>query len=251
MMNLGISSVSYGYSRKAAIFQNLSTEFQPGKTALLGPNGAGKSTLMSLMASVNSPSSGTIEITEVGGKRTSSRQLKKFRRLVAWLPQDFSPVAGLSVLEHVRYSGWLKGMSRKDVTRATPQALSAVGLEALADKKATELSGGQQRRLGLAGALVHQAGVVLFDEPTAGLDPGQRDRFRQILASLDDQQITVVSTHQTEDIDGSFDHVVVLVDGCVRFNGSVNEFMAVAPASATDPRDRVRLAYAAFVEGEI
>jgi len=251
MKNIDISAVSYAYSSKAIIFHDLNLAFQSGKTALLGPNGAGKSTLLSLMASVIAPSSGTLEIVDLAGNRVCHRELSKFRRLVAWLPQDFSPVAGLSVLEHVRYSGWLKGMSRKDAKRATPLALSAVGLESLADKKATELSGGQQRRLGLAGALVHQAGVVLLDEPTAGLDPGQRDRFRQILASLDEQQITVVSTHQTEDIDGTFDHVVVLVDGCVRFNGSVNEFMAVAPASAVDPRDRVRLAYAAFVEGEI
>lgn len=251
MKSIKICVTSYAYSSTAKIFQDLNLEFHSGKTALLGPNGAGKSTLMSLMASVVTPSAGTIEIIEAGGERIGTRHLGKFRRLVAWLPQDFSPVAGLTVLEHVRYSGWLKGMSRKAVKEAAPQALLAVGLETLSEKKVTELSGGQQRRLGLAGALVHQAGVVLLDEPTAGLDPSQRDRFRQILASLNDENITVVSTHQTEDIDGSFDHVVVLVGGRVRFNGSVSEFMAVAPASVTDPRDRVRLAYAALVEGEI
>ena len=248
---MAISSASYGYSSKATIFQDLNVSFRPGKTALLGPNGAGKSTLISLLASVNAPSAGSIVFTEANGKRTTSRQVSKFRRLVAWLPQDFSPVAGLSVLEHVRYAGWLKGMSRTAAQREAPNALAAVGLETLSGKKATELSGGQQRRLGLAGALVHKASVVLLDEPTAGLDPGQRDRFRQILASLDNDQITVVSTHQTEDIDGSFDYVVVLVDGAVRFSGTVGDFMAEAPASAVDPRDRVRLAYAAFVEGEI
>lgn len=251
MKKLVITSASYGYSSTAKIFHGLEVTFGAGKTALLGPNGAGKSTLMSLAASVNSPTSGTIGITMSNGKRISSRQLSKYRRSVAWLPQDFAPVSGLSVLEHVWYAGWLKGMSRSAVKEAAPTALASVGLEALSAKKATELSGGQQRRLGIAGALIHRASVVLLDEPTAGLDPGQRDRFRQILASLDDDQITVVSTHQTEDIDGSFDHVVVLVDGAVRFSGTVGDFMAVAPSSAVDPRDRVRLAYATFVEGEI
>jgi len=251
MQKIEISTLSYSYSSKARILQNLNVTFMPGRTALLGPNGAGKSTLMSLMASVNSPSAGTVELSTPRGKRISSRQLSKYRRSVAWLPQDFAPVSGLSVLEHVWYAGWLKGMSRSAVKEAAPTALASVGLEALSAKKATELSGGQQRRLGIAGALIHRASVVLLDEPTAGLDPGQRDRFRQILASLDDDQITVVSTHQTEDIDGSFDHVVVLVDGAVRFSGTVGDFMAVAPSSAVDPRDRVRLAYATFVEGEI
>lgn len=251
MKIIEISGVDYGYASESKIFQNLDVSFLPGRTALLGPNGAGKSTLISLMASVLSPSAGTIEITRANGNRITSRQLRKFRRLVAWLPQDFSPVAGLSVMEHVMYAGWLKGMSRRLAKHEAPWAVHAVGLDELSGKKATELSGGQQRRLGLAGALVHRAGVVLLDEPTAGLDPGQRDRFRRILATLSDEHVTVVSTHQTEDIDGSFDHVVVLVDGSIRFNGSVSEFMNVAPANITDPRDRVRIAYAAFVEGEI
>ncbi|NKG19856.1 ATP-binding cassette domain-containing protein [Paeniglutamicibacter terrestris] len=251
MKKIDISSVNFSYSSKVRIFQNLNVKFLPGKTALLGPNGAGKSTLISLMASVLSPSAGTIEVTDSSGNQVNSRQLRKFRRRVAWLPQDFSPVAGLSVIEHVSYAGWLKGMSRAALKHRAPHAVSAVGLEEISHRKATELSGGQQRRLGLAGALVHRAGVVLLDEPTAGLDPGQRERFRQILASLNDDHITVVSTHQTEDIDGSFNHVVVLVDGSVRFSGSVSDFMAAAPVSAVDPRDRVRLAYAAFVEGEI
>lgn len=165
MQKIEVSAVDHAYARNFRIFRNLDVSFRPGRTALLGPKGAGKSTLLSLMASVNPPSSGTIEITEATGKRISSRQLRKFRKHVAWLPQDFLPVAGLTVLEHVKYSGWLKGMSRKSANEAAPQALAAVGLETLSDKKATELSGGQQRRLGLAGALVHQAGVVLLDEP--------------------------------------------------------------------------------------
>jgi ABC-2 type transport system ATP-binding protein len=248
-MELQISDCSFGYRPGVRVLDNYSQPFGNGRTVLLGPNGAGKSTLLALLANSLQPDSGRVVL----GARWSPqvwRERKEFRKRVAWLPQQVVPFPGLTVREHVAYAGWLKGLSRRDAWERSASALEAVDLESLSGRRAAQLSGGQTRRMGLAGALVHEAQAILLDEPTAGLDPAQRARFRAILDRIGPDRILIVSTHQTEDVHESYDRVVLLVDGTTPFAGSVADFVADRAPEA-DVRDRVTLAYQHYVSTEV
>src|SRR5579884_2130928 len=205
-MTIQISDCRFSYRSGVPVLDNFSLSLGKGATVLLGPNGAGKSTLLGLSASALRPGSGDVRLGDLStGTR---RSLRSYRRKVAWLPQQVKPLAGLRVREQVSFSGWLKGMSRTAAWEASALALHKVQLEKMADRRASELSGGQLRRLGIAQALVHDAEVVLLDEPTAGLDPSQRAVFRRLLADLRGTADFVVSTHQTEDLGDIYDTVV-------------------------------------------
>lgn len=240
-MTLELDHVSYAYG-KDEVLHRVSTEFGRGVTALLGPNGAGKSTLLELIASVRYPTSGLISLATVGRSDGAGSARTAYRRAVAWLPQTFSAFPGLRVREHVAYSGWLKGMSKAVAWQASVQALEKVGLADRAAERVRRLSAGQQRRVGIAGALVHDAQVILLDEPTAGLDPAQRRRFREVLADFSRERIVILSSHDTDDAYGVFDSVAVLRKGALTFRGSLAEF--VSPSSeSTDMRDRIEASY--------
>jgi ABC-2 type transport system ATP-binding protein len=165
------------------------------------------------------------------------------------MPQHIHAVPGLTAHEQVAYAAWLKGLSKSDASKAALHALAQVGLAELAGRKASTLSGGQLRRLGLAQVLSHSAEVLLLDEPTVGLDPAQRSRFRELLAALPSQYPIVVSTHQVDDLSDVFDTVAVLDGGVIKFEGSVTAFLALAPS--TFPERRAEAAYARIVSGEL
>jgi len=169
---------------------------------------------------------------------------------VGWLPQQVTAVPGLRAREQVAYAGWLKGLSRSDAWERAEAALTRVGLQTLATRKTNQLSGGQLRRIGIAQCLVHDAQILLLDEPTAGLDPVQRQVFRDLLSEIDGGVDIIVSTHQTEDIDASYEHVVVLDEGQPRFRGTVGEFLALSPGSVS-PERRAEAAYAATIRQEV
>lgn len=160
-----------------------------------------------------------------GSKNAAS--VSELRREVSWMPQEVVALKGLKVREQVAYAGWLGGLSNSEAKAATLRVLDSLGLTELASRKTHTLSGGQLRRVGLAEAIVRPSSVVLLDEPTVGLDPAQRRGFRELLSSA--PHTMVVSTHQIDDIDDVFDRVAVLVDGQIRFDGSMSEFMAMAP----------------------
>jgi len=238
-----IDELAFGYRRDHHVFASLSAVFPSGGTVLLGPNGAGKSTLLSLVADALRPSSGTIGVDGLGSPSDRGNR-RRYRRGVAWLPQRSNAFPGLSAREHVAYCGWLKGLSRSAAWNGAMAALDAVDLAARADVRATTLSGGQIRRLGVAGALVSGAQWILLDEPTAGLDPAQRARFAQVMQNLPREISVIVSTHQTEDVAATYDHVTVLVDGHVPFSGSVDAF--TEPFSGLSPADAIAASYARF-----
>lgn len=217
-----------------------------GKTVLLGPNGAGKSTLLSLGANALPPSRGRICFHLLDAARRSDRAA--YRRAVGWMPQHVRAVPGLTAQEQVAYAAWLKGLDRKNSWSAAAGALEQVGLTEVAGRKTATLSGGQLRRVGLAQVLVHNAEVLLLDEPTVGLDPAQRARFRELLAALPTELPVVVSTHQVDDLTELFDTVVVLEEGVIRFVGSVTAFMDLAPPAVMNRR--AEAAYAHIVSGD-
>ncbi|MEV6549176.1 ATP-binding cassette domain-containing protein [Streptomyces sp. NPDC051597] len=233
-MTLEMNRCTFGYRRGARVLNELSLTFVSGNTVLLGPNGAGKSTLLGIAASALSPKNGHVVLN---GLRPDSRsRRRRYRRRVGWLPQQVRPVAGLQLREQVAYAGWLKGMSRRTAWDEAVPALQRVGLGDLVSRSSRELSGGQLRRLGIAQTLVHGSQVVLMDEPTAGLDPYQRGVFRDLLGELSSSTNFIVSTHQTEDLAESFDSVVLLDRGTVRFQGTVAEFLKKAPAQSAPGR---------------
>ncbi len=224
-MHLHLDDVAFRYRRRdRPILDGLSVTFSAGRTILLGPNGAGKSTLLAIAASVLTPDRGRVHLD--GNTAVGPRTRSEHRRLVAWTPQTVRAASGLSAREQVALHGWLAGLSRSAAWDRAGAALTQVDLAPRADHRATRLSGGQKARLGIAQALVHDAQVLLLDEPTAALDPDQRDVFAGLIAELAESRTVVVSTHDVADLEQSYDHVVVLDRGEVRFDGAITAFLA-------------------------
>lgn len=246
-MALVFDDIAFRYGRQTPVFTGLALTVDAPATVLLGPNGAGKSTLMAIAASQLTPANGSVSFN---GARPDRRRQAAYRKRVAWIPQHITPVPGLTVREQVAYAGWLKGMSRGAAWEASAGAVERVGLGKLADRKSHQVSGGQLRRVGIAGALTHRSELILMDEPTAGLDPQQRQMFRQLVAELSQRVQVLVSTHQTEDLADLYHQVVVLDQGAVRFQASPADFHALAPASGGS-RERAEAAYALLVGQEI
>lgn len=229
----------YGLVRRTEVFTDLDWAVPPGRrTVLLGPNGAGKSTLLKLLAGYLQPRSG-----EIVRPRDADGSVR-----VGWMPQDITAIRGLTVLEQVTYAGWLTGMSRSSATVRARDALATVLLAGRADARAASLSGGQLRRLGLAEALAVDVDVLLLDEPTAGLDPAQRGNFREIVRSIPEDVAVVVSTHQVDDLDDLFQHVTVLADGTITFDGPVAGFRGLAEELGV-PDGSVEQIFSALVRG--
>jgi ABC-2 type transport system ATP-binding protein len=252
LSQLVFADVRFAYPRPSpfsgaspAVFDAFSWQSPDGCTVILGPNGAGKTTLLSLGATALRPTHGNVTLGNLNPSRR--RDLGAFRRSVGWMPQHVRAIPGLTSREQVAYAGWLKGMSRTSAWAEAATALSRVGLTDEADRRTAQLSGGQQRRVGLAQLLVHRADLFLLDEPTAGLDPGQRGRFREMLREIATNVPVVVSTHQVDDLTDLFDTVVVLDHGQIRFQGTVAAFMALAPDGSPHPAEA---SYATLIADE-
>lgn len=246
-MILSFEHAGFRY-RKAPrpVLDDFSWQVPAGRTVLLGPNGAGKSTLLALGADALRPTRGRIRFGILDPARRADRAA--YRRAVGWMPQHVRALPGLTAQEQVAYAAWLKGLGKRQAWAGAAAALAGVGLTELAGRKTSTLSGGQLRRVGLAQVLAHAADVLLLDEPTVGLDPAQRARFRELLAALPPECPVVVSTHQVDDLTELFATVVVLADGAIRFAGPVATFMGLAPPSVTERRGEA--AYARIISGE-
>ncbi|WP_288784367.1 ATP-binding cassette domain-containing protein [uncultured Cutibacterium sp.] len=236
-----IDDVTFSYRRHHEVLHGVNIEFMPGRTALLGPNGAGKSTLFSLSSGATVPQSGKIKL---GTAEASSRAL---RRRVGLMSQTVRPIAGLTVREQVTYCGWLMGLGTREAATKAEKVIADVDLSEKADERSSRISGGQLRRVGLAQVIVGQPEVLLLDEPTAGLDPAQRMRFRDVLERIPNDRVTVVSTHQVDDLADGYDRVVVLSSGRVVFDGTPHEFLDLAPEDAPH---RAETAYLGLVADE-
>lgn len=227
--------MDFGYRSKRPVLIGVS--WVPGqRSALLGPNGAGKSTLFGIACGALRPHRGTVSVA--GSAVRPGR--------VGWMPQTVSALPSLRCHEQVALAGWMQGLGRTEAWSAAADALDAVDLGSRADDRASTLSGGQLRRLGVAEVLVARPDVVLLDEPTVGLDPLQRDQVRSLIADLGDRCQVVVATHLVEDLATAFDTVTVLVDGSIRFDGSVDEFLALG-GTGGGFSERATAAYASAV----
>lgn len=189
------------------------------------------------------PRSGTVTLDGIPADKP------EYRRATAWMPQRITAMTGHTVREQVAYVGWLKGMNRRDAWDAAAAALGRVELADRADTRASGLSGGQLRRMGVASALVHDARVLLLDEPTAGMDPRQRRVFRDVLRDIATERRVLMSTHDVADLAEEADHVSVLDGGRFTYSGDTAGFLRHAPADTTSGR-AAEAAYAALSQGE-
>jgi ABC-2 type transport system ATP-binding protein len=220
-MRIHLDGVSKSYGPVTAL-KDVDLELSHGITGLLGPNGAGKTTLMRIVATLLRPSRGTVRVE--GLDPTNQRDRIALRRRLGYLPQDLGLYPRFTVFEFVDYLAILKELDdRGDRHRRVRSALAAVGLEDAARRKIKTLSGGMARRVGIAQALVADPDLLVLDEPTAGLDPQQRARFRELLASLGEGRQVILSTHLVEDVAAICTSVVVLWNGRVAFHGSPQE----------------------------
>ncbi|MGK3201201.1 ABC transporter ATP-binding protein [Amycolatopsis sp. MEPSY49] len=209
--------------RKKMAVDGLDLSLGKGVHGLLGPNGAGKTTLIRALATVLRPASGTLTLLGGQGQRA-------LRRRIGYLPQDFGFYKRFTVREFVEYIAWLKEMSKEDIPGAVQRAIDRVGLADRADDRMKTLSGGMVRRVGIAQAIVNDPDILLLDEPTAGLDPAQRVRFRDLVQELGQDSCVLISTHLVEDVGTACSDVVLFAEGKLVFQGTPDELAAAGTA---------------------
>ncbi|MEV8513609.1 ABC transporter ATP-binding protein [Dactylosporangium sp. NPDC051484] len=214
------------YGRHTAL-GGVSLSLSTGVTGLLGPNGAGKTTLLRILATALSPDQGAIDM--LGIDPLTAKGKLEARRVLGYLPQHPGFHPGFTAFEFIDYVGILRRITdraqRHDEAR---RVLDAVGLSDVRGKKIKTLSGGMRQRVALAAAIVGDPRLLILDEPTVGLDPKQRLRFRELIAELGEGRAVLLSTHQTEDVGALCQHVVVLAGGTVRFDGTPAALSAFA-----------------------
>lgn len=250
-MEILMKHVSLTYPGGRQALKDISLTLRsPGLIGLLGPNGAGKSTLMKLLTASLLPSSGTI-LADGQPLEVCERRLKS---CLGCLPQEFGLFDELTVCQFLDYMAALKGLSgQKD---AVGKAISAVRLEEKAKSRISSLSGGQRQRVGIAQALLGEPSFLIFDEPTAGLDPEERAQFRNQFSRLAKDRLVLLSTHIIEDIQAVCSQLVVLCRGQILFWGTPEELIRTAgpgePSAATVPMGTSPLedAYLALISRE-
>ncbi len=222
-MSVIIKDLNKRYANGHHALKNLNLDIKGGMFGLLGPNGAGKSTFMRILVALMEPTSGEIEV--YGHDLIKERD--KVRKFLGYLPQDFRFFARYRVVEFLDYAARLSGMnSRRKRRDAVEEMLEKVGLFDVRERFAANLSGGMKRRLGIAQALIHKPKLIVVDEPTTGLDPEERIRFRNLLSDASSGDTTIIlSTHIVGDISSSCTDMVLLNRGEVSFKGSPTQML--------------------------
>ena len=217
--NIILKDVSKFYGKKQAL-NGINLEIEKGMFGLLGRNGAGKTTLMKSIATLHSVSSGDITVCGINISESS-----KIREMIGYLPQDFSMYSNMSAYEAMDYLGVLSGLDKKTRKERIPELLSKVNLKNNMKIKVKAMSGGMRRRLGIAQAILHNPKVLIVDEPTAGLDPEERVRLRNLLSEIADDRIVILSTHIVGDIESTCENIAVMDEGKIIFKGTVTELL--------------------------
>ncbi len=225
-MHIKIEGLSKVYKNGNYAIKNLNLEIPNGMFGLLGPNGAGKSTLMRILVTLMKPTKGKVSVNELD----IAKNRREIRAMLGYLPQDFSFFSKLKTYEFLDYAARLAGMKNASARRtAVDQMLEEVGLFEARDRNANKLSGGMKRRLGIAQALINNPKIIIVDEPTTGLDPEERIRFRNLLSTLSTRDIIIIlSTHIVGDISSTCDNMALLNEGQLAFNGSPEDLVKKA-----------------------
>jgi ABC-2 type transport system ATP-binding protein len=207
----------------------LTLRLDTGVHGLLGPNGAGKTTLIRALATVLPVADGELQL--LGRPVRKGSDLREIRRELGYLPQHFGFYPRFTVREFVAYMAWMKLMPDREIPAAVQRAIERVGLADRAETKLRALSGGMLRRAGIAQAIVHDPRFLLLDEPTVGLDPGQRVGFRDLLRDIGLDACVLVSTHLVEDVSAACRNVVIMADGQQVWQGTPEELTAAGEMS--------------------
>lgn len=215
-MELVIDRVSKLYQNKIAV-DRISTTLRPGVIGLLGENGAGKTTLMRMLCGILKPSSGTITFDDLDVSE------EMYRDVLGYLPQDFGYYPNFSGRDFLMYMSALKGIEKCAARRKCDELLQTVNLEGAANKKIKTYSGGMKQRLGIAQAVLNNPKILILDEPTAGLDPKERVRFRNLIAELGKDSIVILSTHIVSDVEQIADRILMMKSGQIIFDGCVDQ----------------------------
>ena len=206
---LSIQSLGKRYPGGTVGLEDFTLDVGEGVLGLLGPNGAGKSTLMSILATVTRPTSGVF----LWRGRDAAKDPLPLRRELGYLPQDFGVYERLTAREFLLYLGRLKGLSGAELSRRVRELLELVNLHGAADRRLGGYSGGMRQRIGIAQALLGDPKLVIVDEPTVGLDPEERVRFRNLLAEIAHGRVVILSTHIVSDVEAVASEIAVLRRG--------------------------------------
>jgi len=244
-VEIAIRNLTKIYSNGHKALKSVDIEIHNGMFGLLGANGAGKSTLMRILVSLMQPTSGEIL---VNGKALDKHR-KEIRSMTGYLPQDFSSFPKLRASEFLDYSARLAGVKDQSKRRdAVEEMLEEVGLFEARDRFANNLSGGMKRRLGIAQALIGDPKIIIVDEPTTGLDPDERIRFRNLLTKISNRDVIIIlSTHIVGDISSSCNQMVLVQSGNVVYQGSPGNLIK----EATDKVWRISVPHEKFDEANL
>ena len=208
-MNLVIDGVSKLYRGKVWGLKEFSLTLSPGILGLVGPNGAGKSTLMRILATITKPTEGTVTWNHTD----IVQQPDMLRDVLGYLPQDFGVYPNLNAVEFLEYMAALKGLDSRAARQRIEQLLQVVNLVDARKRPLGDYSGGMKQRVGIAQALLNDPQLLIVDEPTAGLDPEERVRFRNLLSDLSGERIVILSTHIVSDVEASATQIALIREG--------------------------------------
>ncbi len=220
--SIEIKGLNKFYGKKQALY-DVNLSIHQGMFGLLGRNGAGKTTLMKTLATLLQKKDGDITICGVPIENS-----KEVRKIIGYLPQEFSIYPSMKVEEAMEYLAILSGLSKFERKKRIDALLKKVNLVQHRSKKVKALSGGMKRRLGIAQALLNNPKVLIVDEPTAGLDPEERVRFRNLLSEIAESKIVILSTHIVGDIEATCEDIAVINEGRVIYNGTVDALLQSA-----------------------
>lgn len=217
-MELVIDRLTKQYQNKIAV-DRVSLRLEKGVYGLLGSNGAGKTTLMRMICGILKPTGGTVTFNGMDVSR------EEYRAVLGYLPQDFGYYPDFTGMDFLLYMASLKGLSRNTARKKAKKLLEMVNLTDSAGKKIRTYSGGMKQRLGIAQALLNDPQIIVLDEPTAGLDPKERVKFRNLIAELGKDNIVVLSTHILSDIEHIADVVLMMKNGQLIYQDKWREEM--------------------------
>ncbi|MBA3578369.1 MAG: ABC transporter ATP-binding protein [Gemmatimonadaceae bacterium] len=219
---LSLQDVSHVYANGTRALDHVTLSIPRGMYGLLGPNGAGKSTLMRTIATLQAPTEGNIRFGDIDVIAEPDR----LRRTLGYLPQDFGVYPRISAEDMLDHMAVLKGIASKPDRRSTVETLlNQTNLWSVRKKALAGYSGGMRQRFGIAQALIGNPGLIIVDEPTAGLDPEERNRFLNLLAEIGENVVVILSTHIVEDVSDLCPRMAVMVDGRIQLEGSPLELL--------------------------